>query len=57
MSTVPQIVLSKSDDARVNKEWKDTMPDGWNWKTDNPFARYIAAGIDSNVYSDTSNVR
>ncbi len=41
----PQIFLTNEHNKIVNKKFKDKMPDDWDWKTDNPFARYIEAGI------------
>lgn len=47
---VPQIFLTKEEDARVNQHYRDSMPAGWNWKKDSPFIRYEIAEISSSVY-------
>ncbi len=41
----PQIYLTKEQDEKVNQNYRDTMPEGWGWKTDDPFIRYKKAGI------------
>ena len=41
----PQICLTKEQDDKVNKKYRDTMPEGWDWKTGDPFIRYKKAGI------------
>ena len=48
---VPQVFLTKEQDNVVNLHFKDEMPLNWDWKKDSPFARYIAAGLDSDIYS------
>lgn len=53
-TNVPQIHLTESQDEQVNAIYRDDMPEGWNWKKDNPFERYIRAGIPEEVYSDES---
>lgn len=50
MSTVPQIYLTRQEDELVNAISKDDMPNGWNWKTDDPFIRYVRAGIPCDIY-------
>ena len=44
-----QVDLSKEDDIKINKAgFRDNMPNGWKWG-DDPWARYIEAGIDLNT--------
>lgn len=49
--SVPQIFLSTEEDRLVNEHYKDSMPEGWNWKKDSPFIRYKIASIPESVYS------
>jgi len=49
---VPQIFLTKTEDEAVNKISKESMPEGWNWKTDDVFIRYAMAHVDPNVYKE-----
>lgn len=53
LSKVPQIALSKDNDRSVNADWKDSMPEWWNWEEigkNDPFARYKAAKIPEDSY-------
>ncbi len=50
MCTVPQIYLTKEEDRLVNAVSKDSMPSDWNWEKDNPYIRYIKAGISEEIY-------
>ena len=52
LSKIPQIALSKEDDLKVNNVYKDSMPENWEWKKDDPFIRYVLAGIDPKIYID-----
>ena len=52
LSKIPQIALSKEDDLKVNNVYKDSMPENWEWKKDDPFIRYVLAGIDPKIYRD-----
>lgn len=48
---IPQVFLTEDEDFLVNQISRDGMPDGWNWKTDSPFERYVRAGIPEEVYN------
>ncbi len=53
LSNVSQIALSKEEDKLVNEQFKDSMPEGWNWEEvgkNYPFARYKAANIPEDSY-------
>jgi hypothetical protein len=53
LSKVPQIALSKDNDRSVNADWKDSMPEWWNWEEigkNDQFARYKAAKIPEDSY-------
>lgn len=47
---VPQIFLTTEEDNLVNRCFKDKIPDDWDWRKDDPFARYVKAGIDRKTY-------
>ena len=49
--SVPQVFLNEKENKAVNEKFKDTMPKGWNWKTDSPFVRYRLTGIPESIYS------
>ena len=51
LSEISQFALSEEEDKKVNKEWKDSMPNNWNWESSNKFERYIKAEIDPEIYS------
>ena len=39
-------IVTKQEDNRLNESgFREKMPDGWNWQTGNPFARYEAVEI------------
>ena len=44
-NNAPQVYLTKEQDDKVNKNFRDTMPENWDWKTGDPFIRYKEAGI------------
>lgn len=52
LSKIPQIALSTEDNEKVNDLYKDSMPPNWDWKKDDPFIRYVLAGIDPSIYND-----
>ena len=49
-----QVCMEKTWDDQVNRLYKDTMPDNWNWKdpeNNDVYARYVSAGIPACVYA------
>tara|TARA_R110000737_G_scaffold309073_1_gene317295 strand:- start:1348 stop:2175 length:828 start_codon:yes stop_codon:yes gene_type:complete len=46
MSKYFQVKLNVEDDNKLDKEFRSTMPSGWDFKTDDPWDRYIAGGVD-----------
>jgi len=45
-----QVLLNNDDDVKLGKAGlSKSMPSGWDYKTDDPFDRYKAAGIDLNT--------
>ena len=50
MSKYFQVLLNIEDDNKLdNAGFKSTMPDGWDFKTDDPWDRYRAGGVDLNT--------
>tara|TARA_R110000796_G_C14452332_1_gene423578 strand:- start:83 stop:913 length:831 start_codon:yes stop_codon:yes gene_type:complete len=47
MSKYFQVLLNVEDDNKLDSAgFKSTMPSGWDFKTDDPWDRYIAGGVD-----------
>lgn len=38
-------VLTRDEDDILSSHFRSKMPEGWNWKSDSVFARYLASGL------------
>ena len=49
LAETPQVcMLKEGEEDKILKEYKATMPKGWNYKKDSPYDRYIKSGLDLN---------
>lgn len=44
-------IITEQEDLELNKKYKSSMPDGWDFDSGDPMARYIAAGIKMHQWS------
>jgi len=46
LSRVHQVCLLKEENDLILKQYKDTMPNGWDYQNDSPYIRYTLSGMD-----------
>ena len=51
INNIHQIFLTKEEDNKVNKLYRDNMPPGWNCKAGNIYQRYINSGVRQDLYN------
>ena len=48
LSQVHQVCMLKEEDDLILKQYKDTMPNDWDYHKDSPYIRYIESKMDLN---------
>jgi hypothetical protein len=39
------VILTPDEDKKLSKKFRDSMPEAWNYRIDDPFARYVSLNI------------
>ena len=49
-SSIPTVVVTKEEDKKLSEKYQTTMPEGWDLKTGDIWARYRECGIRKDLY-------